>query len=61
MTKKYVTTDALDDWYIGIEFYVEDGQNPVDVACRVMDNHGYDEWCDENGYTSYHFEFEEVD
>ena len=35
-------------------------EDPEEIAIKTIDANGYSEWCDENGYASYDFEFEEI-
>ena len=58
--KTYEITYALNPEFIGIKFSVMEDEDPEEIAIKTIDANGYSEWCDENGYASYDFEFEEI-
>jgi len=61
MIKTYEITEALGVEFIGITFVVNDGDDAGLAADTAMEESGYSDWCEENGYGSYDFEYEEVE
>ena len=48
-------------FFDGIEFTCDNNEDPETVAIGVLENYGYSEFCDENGYYSYSFDLLEVE
>ena len=57
---KYMIINTQDGFCDGIEFTCNSNKDPESVAVDILENYGYSEFCDENGYYSYNFDLREV-
>ena len=58
---KYMIINTQGCFFDGIEFTCDNNEDPETVAIGVLENYGYSEFCDENGYYSYSFDLLEVE
>ena len=56
---KYMIINTHDGFCDGIEFTCNSNEDPESVAVGILENYGYSEFCDENGYCSYDFDLRE--
>ncbi|MFU2205265.1 hypothetical protein [Streptococcus pluranimalium] len=58
--KEYITVATNENQFDNLYFVARNYDEAFTKAESVLTTHGYPLWCDENGYTFYDYDVEEV-